>query len=93
MQPFWKVLSSGGVIAIRPAGSEAARVSLPLDADGEIQIDALVGDKAVLKVQGKTRVGDGVIALRNRSPEESRGVGGLDDVQRRPTAVAGGEAF
>ena len=64
-----------------------------MDADDEIQMDVLIGHKAVLEVAGKTRVAGGVIALRDRSPQKCLGVGRPDHVQRRPTAVAGGEAF
>jgi hypothetical protein len=41
-----------------------------LDADDEIQVDVFLGDKALLEVDCKARVGSGVNALRNRTPEE-----------------------
>jgi hypothetical protein len=66
---------------------------LPLDADCEIQVDVFVRDKAVPKVPGKARVAGGVNAFRDRPPQQSVSVGGLDDVQRHPTTMAGGETF
>lgn len=69
------------------------KILLPLDADGEIQVDVRVGCKAVLEVARKTRIGGCVYALRDRSAEESLGAGGLKHVQRRPTTVGGSEAF
>lgn len=48
---------------------------LPLDADDKVQVDVLIGDEPVLEVAGKTRVGGGVIALRDRSAEKCLGVG------------------
>jgi hypothetical protein len=56
-------------------------------------MNVFVRDKAVLKVPGKARVAGGVNALRNRPPQQSLSVGGLDDVKRGPTTMAGGEPF
>ena len=63
------------------------------DADSEIQVDVVIGDKAVLEVAGKARVGGGVNALRDRSAQHRLGVGGLDDVQWRPATMAAGKTF
>jgi hypothetical protein len=63
------------------------------DADSEIQMDVVIGDKAVLEVASKARVGGGVNALRDRSAQHRLGVGGLDDVQRRPSTMAAGKTF
>jgi hypothetical protein len=64
-----------------------------LDADDEIQVNAFLGEKAVLEVACKARVGGSMNALWNRTPEESRGVCRFDDVHRHPATVADGEAF
>jgi hypothetical protein len=56
-------------------------------------MDVFVRDKAVLEVPGKARVAGGVDAFRNRPPQQSLSVGGLDDVKRGPTTMAGGETF
>ena len=58
------------------------------DADGEIQMDVVIGDKAVLEVARQARAGGGVSALLNRSAQHRLGIGGLDDVQRRPPTMA-----
>jgi hypothetical protein len=56
-------------------------------------MNVFVRDKAVLEVPGKARVAGGVNAFRNRPPQQSLSVGGLDDVKRGPTTMAGGEPF
>jgi hypothetical protein len=63
------------------------------DADGEIQMDVVIGDKAVLEVARKALAGGGMNALLDRSAQQRLGIGGLDDVQRRPPPVAAGKAF
>jgi hypothetical protein len=45
-----------------------SRTPLVLDADDEIQVDAFLGEKAVLEVACKARVGGSMNALRNRTP-------------------------
>jgi len=66
---------------------------LASDADGEIQINIVISDKAILEVAGEARVRSGVNALSDRSSQQRLGVGGFDDIQRRPPAMTAGKTF
>jgi hypothetical protein len=94
----WHTVCAGGLSSIWKStdvhgpGLALARL-LPLEADCEIQVDVFVRDKAVTKVPGKARVAGGVNAFRDRPPQQSVSVGGLDDVQWHPTTMARGETF
>ena len=63
------------------------------DADGDVQMDVVIGNKAVLEVAGKARVSGSVNTLRDRSVQQCLAIGGLDDIQRRPSTTSGCHAF
>ncbi len=63
------------------------------DADGEIQMDVIIGNKAVLEVARKAGVGGGVNALRDCSAQHRLSVSGIHDVKRRPPTMAAGKTF
>jgi len=54
---------------------------LRVDANCEVEVDAFVGDKAVLEVAGKARVAGGVSTFRDCPPQQCMRVGGLEDVK------------